>query len=189
MHSAPESLRRPRPSYAAGGAVLTPAPSPHPHGSSLLVEAIVLDLVEQRLVADLQDLGRLGLVAAGLAQDLLDHLGLHGPGGRAAGFLEAPDGRQAFLGRTRRRTQADVLGKDLVAIAENDGPLDAILQLADVPGPWMMHHDLLRFRRDRQALSLQLPAVHRDRKSTRLNSSHGYISYAVFCLKKKKNIA
>src|SRR2546422_10956532 len=28
----------------------------------------------------------------------------------------------------------------------------------------------------------------RDRKSTRLNSSHGYISYAVFCLKKKKEI-
>src|SRR3989449_966909 len=28
----------------------------------------------------------------------------------------------------------------------------------------------------------------RDRKSTRLNSSHGYISYAVFCLKKKKKI-
>src|SRR2546422_7137108 len=28
-----------------------------------------------------------------------------------------------------------------------------------------------------------------DRKSTRLNSSHGYISYAVFCLKKKKNIS
>src|SRR2546422_1611450 len=28
--------------------------------------------------------------------------------------------------------------------------------------------------------------VVRDRKSTRLNSSHGYISYAVFCLKKKK---
>src|SRR6266436_9383696 len=31
---------------------------------------------------------------------------------------------------------------------------------------------------------LQRPRV--DRKSTRLNSSHGYISYAVFCLKKKK---
>src|SRR5687768_17621089 len=27
-----------------------------------------------------------------------------------------------------------------------------------------------------------------DRKSTRLNSSHGYISYAVFCLKKKRKI-
>src|SRR6266550_6889334 len=29
--------------------------------------------------------------------------------------------------------------------------------------------------------------VRGDRKSTRLNSSHGYISYAVFCLKKKNN--
>src|SRR2546422_6281511 len=31
-----------------------------------------------------------------------------------------------------------------------------------------------------------VPVKLRDRKSTRLNSSHGYISYAVFCLKKKK---
>src|SRR5687768_18360988 len=30
------------------------------------------------------------------------------------------------------------------------------------------------------------PGENGDRKSTRLNSSHGYISYAVFCLKKKK---
>src|SRR2546422_3754116 len=30
------------------------------------------------------------------------------------------------------------------------------------------------------------PRKYVDRKSTRLNSSHGYISYAVFCLKKKK---
>src|SRR2546429_7068678 len=29
----------------------------------------------------------------------------------------------------------------------------------------------------------------RDRKSTRLNSSHGYISYAVFCLKKKNKMS
>src|SRR2546422_5339966 len=33
--------------------------------------------------------------------------------------------------------------------------------------------------------SLPYPRQERDRKSTRLNSSHGYISYAVFCLKKK----
>src|SRR2546422_5210912 len=33
------------------------------------------------------------------------------------------------------------------------------------------------------------PGVTLDRKSTRLNSSHGYISYAVFCLKKKKKTA
>src|SRR2546429_4741994 len=36
------------------------------------------------------------------------------------------------------------------------------------------------------ALSLVLTVG--DRKSTRLNSSHGYISYAVFCLKKKKRL-
>src|SRR2546422_1233949 len=43
--------------------------------------------------------------------------------------------------------------------------------------------------RHRQLLQLLDAALHlgRDRKSTRLNSSHGYISYAVFCLKKKKN--
>src|SRR2546422_11378309 len=34
--------------------------------------------------------------------------------------------------------------------------------------------------------ALALLALAIDRKSTRLNSSHGYISYAVFCLKKKK---
>src|SRR5687768_18327053 len=50
----------------------------------------------------------------------------------------------------------------------------------------------LAFRRGAQGL---VDRVHRDRplvpagegrKSTRLNSSHGYISYAAFCLKKKK---
>src|SRR2546429_8230520 len=37
-----------------------------------------------------------------------------------------------------------------------------------------------------KALPNFTPNPSRDRKSTRLNSSHGYISYAVFCLKKKK---
>src|SRR5687768_17968750 len=36
---------------------------------------------------------------------------------------------------------------------------------------------------DRPGLGVE---IDQDRKSTRLNSSHGYISYAVFCLKKKK---
>src|SRR2546422_1402986 len=38
----------------------------------------------------------------------------------------------------------------------------------------------------RTAVARQESLGLRDRKSTRLNSSHGYISYAVFCLKKKK---
>src|SRR3712207_8545181 len=36
-------------------------------------------------------------------------------------------------------------------------------------------------------LSREIPVNLRDRKSTRLNSSHANISYAVFCLKKKKD--
>src|SRR2546429_2785417 len=40
--------------------------------------------------------------------------------------------------------------------------------------------------RAKQELAVKLRNGVRDRKSTRLNSSHGYISYAVFCLKKKK---
>src|SRR2546430_5846409 len=39
---------------------------------------------------------------------------------------------------------------------------------------------------DPLAAALQLERPLRDRKSTRLNSSHSQISYAVFCLKKKK---
>src|SRR3712207_6910595 len=40
-------------------------------------------------------------------------------------------------------------------------------------------------RRTKEHVTPELPA--RDRKSTRLNSSHAHISYAVFCLKKKKD--
>src|SRR3989449_4811206 len=42
--------------------------------------------------------------------------------------------------------------------------------------------DLQALKLSQAPVKLQLGA---DRKSTRLNSSHGYISYAVFCLKKK----
>src|SRR3712207_8829907 len=41
-------------------------------------------------------------------------------------------------------------------------------------------------RADHGALQVDLGLIQRDRKSTRLNSSHANISYAVFCLKKKK---
>src|SRR2546422_8560381 len=40
--------------------------------------------------------------------------------------------------------------------------------------------------RESRASRSTYPRGRGDRKSTRLNSSHGYISYAVFCLKKKK---
>src|SRR2546422_6721497 len=55
-------------------------------------------------------------------------------------------------------------------------------------GEHAVEHDgaVRRLRRPDGVLR-QLQEV--DRKSTRLNSSHGYISYAVFCLKKKKKLS
>src|SRR3954454_25414946 len=47
---------------------------------------------------------------------------------------------------------------------------------------WTTPHPVWRPEMDRPG------APHRDRKSTRLNSSHVRISYAVFCLKKKNDI-
>src|SRR2546429_3536083 len=46
----------------------------------------------------------------------------------------------------------------------------------------------VRFRLEQRRFRAHLDrfVLRPDRKSTRLNSSHGYISYAVFCLKKKK---
>src|SRR2546422_5974935 len=54
-----------------------------------------------------------------------------------------------------------------------------------------VHHDRVEgAQRDEKERPRVVDAEDRDRegdrKSTRLNSSHGYISYAVFCLKKKK---
>src|SRR5687768_17706001 len=45
--------------------------------------------------------------------------------------------------------------------------------------------DAMRWRDRAHFFAMAATLMRRDRKSTRLNSSHGYISYAVFCLKKK----
>src|SRR2546422_5321539 len=66
----------------------------------------------------------------------------------------------------------------------------AVVELADVLGEYSLR--LPRFEGHRGpplygdgSYGCGMPRL-LDRKSTRLNSSHGYISYAVFCLKKKK---
>src|SRR2546422_3846826 len=66
-----------------------------------------------------------------------------------------------------------------------------VRQGVEVAGPRAVSHRLQAERRHRPPLPRQRaddgrPGRREDRKSTRLNSSHGYISYAVFCLKKKK---
>src|SRR2546422_4853325 len=53
-----------------------------------------------------------------------------------------------------------------------------------VPGQLINAREPARDELRRAAARRKFP----DRKSTRLNSSHGYISYAVFCLKKKKRL-
>src|SRR2546429_2802952 len=61
----------------------------------------------------------------------------------------------------------------------------------DLEGDAVGHGDQRGFRWTGVFLAdgrdLRVAVAEVDRKSTRLNSSHGYISYAVFCLKKKKN--
>src|SRR2546422_8386756 len=67
---------------------------------------------------------------------------------------------------------------DVLALRPRFGKLDIFW-------PHRKDHLFARLQRfDRPDLHF---AENRDRKSTRLNSSHGYISYAVFCLKKKKS--
>src|SRR2546429_3578339 len=63
----------------------------------------------------------------------------------------------------------------------SSGQVVAELRGDEVREDAIAHAMLTSTRRRNQA------ARESDRKSTRLNSSHGYISYAVFCLKKKKN--
>src|SRR5260221_3827550 len=51
----------------------------------------------------------------------------------------------------------------------------------------LLGRQLLDLRQRQHLADLLAPDPREDRKSTRLNSSHTVISYAVFCLKKKKN--
>src|SRR5207247_5613834 len=92
----------------------------------------------------------------------------------------------AELDEHRRRDLARVRAGGLVVAvlrAEADGR--ALQDLADGH-----QRGVRRAEDDVDALEALEPVAHaggeRDRKSTRLNSSHEWISYAVFCLKKKK---
>src|SRR5436190_3894617 len=71
-------------------------------------------------------------------------------------------------------------------------PYTTLFRSVDRLGLGAVHADGVR-RRRRGACLCQPPSPcgdepRRDRKSTRLNSSHTVISYAVFCLKKKKTL-
>src|SRR3989449_8622056 len=56
-----------------------------------------------------------------------------------------------------------------------------------MPDPHLSYQGATKYHSAKLEGRLRRFARRTDRKSTRLNSSHGYISYAVFCLKKKKH--
>src|SRR2546429_851978 len=65
---------------------------------------------------------------------------------------------------------------------------EGVGRILGAPAGYRLHANLLvdRLPKHLRVRTLRRYPEGRDRKSTRLNSSHGYISYAVFCLKKKK---
>src|SRR3712207_8912783 len=79
----------------------------------------------------------------------------------------------------------------LVAAVEMVDPVDLGLALGGESGEDQAHRGAQVGRHHFRADQPLDPAHHRgaDRKSTRLNSSHANISYAVFCLNKKKQNA
>src|SRR2546429_1224869 len=96
-----------------------------------------------------------------------------------------------FFSSRRRHTRcsrdwsSDVCSSDLFVIIEGENlrklfrllKPDIILPSADT-----IHTDIMdSYNQEKN----KIKNILQDRKSTRLNSSHGYISYAVFCLKKK----
>src|SRR5687768_17808447 len=79
------------------------------------------------------------------------------------------------------------LEKVITAPCRLGGPysLTFIVPAPQVPGVQVNAAEPSVDAAERDAVSLSFEHGTADRKSTRLNSSHGYISYAVFCLKKK----
>src|SRR3712207_8110494 len=74
-------------------------------------------------------------------------------------------------------------GRDDCAPVERAGPVHVnLLRMVGAQG------SLLRPPHPRQRCTPHDMPIEKDRKSTRLNSSHANISYAVFCLKKKKRM-
>src|SRR3712207_6889847 len=73
----------------------------------------------------------------------------------------------------------DITG--LAGLSEHDRPRSVVVSARSAEGAPVRFAATVRVDTAREALYLR----HGDRKSTRLNSSHANISYAVFCLKKK----
>src|SRR5436190_19846358 len=125
-----------------------------------------------------------GMGGAALQVSLPDRARDRGRGARLRAAAAAASIRPAVPARAR--TAADSLPGGLahvLARVQGEHPPDRAARY------WARDRDHARGRRDPQAPHSRHSMVRgfrADRKSTRLNSSHTVISYAVFCLKKKK---
>src|SRR2546426_8035378 len=80
---------------------------------------------------------------------------------------------------------------DALPICPVAAPLELAAVIAgcrDTSAPWEPSSGGSTAHERRQQHAVRTPPPSRDRKSTRLNSSHLVISYAVFCLKKKRRL-
>src|SRR5688572_32714282 len=84
----------------------------------------------------------------------------------------------------RSKSLADLLDQTVPAAIRSETPLD----LPEARSEPAVIDRLRRFAERNQRRTSLIGMGYTDRKSTRLNSSHSQISYAVFCLKKKKPI-
>src|SRR2546422_960179 len=104
----------------------------------------------------------------------------------------APEARP----KRRRRTAAEMAAVDAEAQAEAAieaerelkarEALEAAKAVDEEEKPSLEERAAALFKELPVVEEARAESANADRKSTRLNSSHGYISYAVFCLKKKK---
>src|SRR2546422_2665775 len=78
-----------------------------------------------------------------------------------------------------------IFGMSTDILPEIDIPVVSVIWQYDGMAAEEMERRIVTYSERAMRRSISSAAMP-DRKSTRLNSSHGYISYAVFCLKKKK---
>src|SRR5256884_2068368 len=111
--------------------------------------------------------------------------------GKIAGGVQGERGPEGIAAEKPGEARALGLARSAVAGNKPGAEIriaDPSLELADarpIVSLLQLRVGKLKADRAREIVLVVFPGF-LDRKSTRLNSSHGYISYAVFCLKKKK---
>src|SRR5687768_17647073 len=96
-----------------------------------------------------------------------------------------------IIGKSKRelekmRASGQLVGKVLQTLREMVEPGITTMELDQFAEKMIRDAGALPTFKGYNGFPYSICASVKDRKSTRLNSSHGYISYAVFCLKKKK---